>query len=151
MSMVTLTGDAALDRAFKELPVVVQKKILREVMRPAAKAVMDVATGLVPVQSGALRASLKVRAAKRSRATANRVSFNVITGVGTFKGPTYYGAFVDLGHRLGSRKLGNKRSKVPGKNFMKSALDTAGPRAKETALAALKEAIEREASALGRS
>lgn len=162
-----LTGDRQLDAAFVELPKRVQKKVLREGLRPAAKVVQGQAKSNIPKRSGRAAESLKVRAGKRSRANPDRVSVLVITAAGWFKGDQYYLAFGELGFKLGSRKaytfpaglrykLGKSRwlkQRIPvgGKHWIKGALDTR--RAEATALAQQKiaEGIEREAASLGKS
>ena len=40
-----------------------------------------------------------------------------------YTGKTFYGAFVELGHRVGPRKLGNSRAKVEGTRFLRRAFD----------------------------
>jgi hypothetical protein len=144
---VTITGDVELDRKFRELPIKVEKKVLRDALRPAAKVILDAARALAPSRSGLLKGSLKVRAQGRSRRRPNAVGFVVQTAEGDYKGETFYGAFLMLGHRLGSRKLGNRRRLIAGKNFLRQALDTSGEAAKADALERIKEGIEREASA----
>jgi hypothetical protein len=83
------------------------------------------------VRSGRLAASIKVRAMRRSR---KAVGVHVMSGEGWFKGPTFYAAFAELGHRQGRRlrkslKRGwrrlfarrDRRRKVPGMRFMRDA------------------------------
>lgn len=40
-----------------------------------------------------------------------------------FTGPAFYGSFVLYGHKAGSRKLGDSRKEVKGRNFIKQAFD----------------------------
>lgn len=140
-----LTGDKALDAKFKSLAIGLQKKILREALRPAAKEILDEAVRRAPKRSGALAKSLKVKAAKRSRKTKDRVSFNVITAQGWFKGETFYAGFQELGWKRGSRKKAGSRPKVPGREFLRGALKAKGPSARDRAIELIRAGIEREA------
>lgn len=143
----TLTGDAELDRKFKELPIKLEKKILREALRPAAKMIMESERALAPDITGTVRGSLKVRAGKRSRKTPNSVTLLVQTSAADFRGPEFYSAFLDLGHRIGSRKLGDKRRLIAGAGFMQKGLAQVAEAAKQDAIQRIKDGIEREASA----
>jgi len=143
----TLTGDKELDRKFQELPKRVEKKILREALRPAAKMIQRQAVSNFPERTGTARQSLKVRAGKRSRRTPDQVSIVVITAAGWFKGPAFYVPFVELGHKFGKRSLPNRRQ-IPGIHAIKKALDQQGETAKQDAIKRIAEGIEREAAAL---
>ena len=55
---------------------------------------------LVPVDKGALRRSLKIRALKRSRKNKHTVGVRVVTGEDFFKGEQFYGAFLEFGTAL---------------------------------------------------
>lgn len=78
----------------------VRKRALRTGMRSAMKVVLAKAKQLVPVDSGALKRSLTIRSAKRSRSS---VGIMVTTKEGLFSGETFYGGFKEYGHRLGKR------------------------------------------------
>lgn len=163
----TLTGNERLDRAFEELPNRLQKKVLREALRPAAKVIQGQAKSNIPKRSGKGAESLKVKAGKRSRSRPDQVSVLVITAAGWFKGSEYYLAFGELGFKLGSRKaytfpaglrykLGRnmwlkQRIPVGGKHWIKGALDQRRAEATALAKAKIAEGIEREAAALGQS
>lgn len=69
-------------------------------LRAAAKPVLRDAKAFVDSETGTLEDSLKIRAGKRRR---HSVSIVVQTGDGFFKGETFYGAFVEYGHRMGKR------------------------------------------------
>jgi HK97 gp10 family phage protein len=137
-----LTGDAELDRKFTELPGRLQRKIIREALRPAAKLIRDAAAANAPRKTGLLGGSLKVRAGKRTR--TGRVSMNVMTSKGWFKGADFYGAFVALGHRAGPRRLGSRRKLVPARPFLRKAYLDVGPEARDLAISLMKQGIERE-------
>ena len=159
-----LTGQPELDRRFQELPKRLQKKVLREALRPAAKLVHQQAQANIPSKSGRARGSLKVRAGKRSRKFPDRVALVVITAAGWFRGESFYVSFGELGFQLGSRKVHQtkagprhklglryvrERRPVKGRHWIKRALQTARSAATALAMQKIREGIEREAKALG--
>jgi len=64
---ISITGERELLHALNGLPTAVQRRIVKQVMRPAAKPVLAEAKRLAPVDSGALRDTMMVRLMKRSR------------------------------------------------------------------------------------
>jgi len=92
---VIVTGDKALDKTMATMEAKVQKKVARHAMRVAAKSIiLPAAKRRVPVLSGALKRSLKVKAMKRSR---SRIGVAVEAGDGFFKGEQYYSGMVEFG------------------------------------------------------
>ena len=135
---IKLTGHQALDRKFGELPGAVQKRVLRDALRPAAKTILAAIQRLTRRVSGRTARSYTVRAGKRSRRFPNRVSFVVITSADRFAGERYYVPFAVLGHRAG-------RSRVPGSRVPQRALEQAGPQARAEAIRLIAAGIQREA------
>lgn len=88
---------AELDRKLAELPKKLRNKGATKATRAAAKIVLVDAKQLVPHDTGALEASIKVRARKRSRRNKGTVGHSVTTSEGLFKGDEFYGGFVELG------------------------------------------------------
>lgn len=135
----------------------IAKKVLRESIRPAAKLIQADAKSNVAVDTGALRKSIKVRALKRSR---SRVGMTVTTNStdNMFKGKTFYGGFLEYGHRHGKRTNEIKRAQkkkapaadlrplVPARPFMKPAFDSNRDRAGQMIIANIRAGVEREAS-----
>lgn len=142
-----LTGDKALDAKFAALPGAMQKRILRDALRPAAKVILEASKRGVPRRTGRMAASLKVKAGKRSRKRPNAVTFVVQTAEGDFKGETYYAAFLEYGHRAGPRALGTKRRHIEGKRYLKLALASVDQQARDVAIRLIKEGLERVAKA----
>ncbi|QOY96332.1 HK97 gp10 family phage protein [Massilia sp. UMI-21] len=71
MADETIAGGRALDALLQTLPVKVEKNILRAAMRAGAAVFREQAKANVPVDSGALRRSLKVSVnTKRGKVTA---------------------------------------------------------------------------------
>ena len=112
--VVKLIGDKRLARKFKNMEPKLQKKILRSSLRKAARPIQQAAKQNVPVQSGDLRRSIKIRAAKRSRRTRNQVGIRISTNSGDnlFQGQTFYGGFLEFG-----------TSRIAPVAFMKRAFD----------------------------
>lgn len=70
-------GLEGFDRKLKDLEAKLAKKIVRQALRAGGKIVATKAKALVPVDTGALRKSIKVRAAKGRRGT---IGIRVATG-----------------------------------------------------------------------
>jgi len=105
---MTLKGDKELQKQLLALSPKIQKKLYRSSMRKAMKPVLSAAKNNVPVFSGALKGSLKIRSAKRKR---GRIRIEVRTTDGFFKGDEFYGGFMELG-----------TSKLPARPFLRPAL-----------------------------
>ena len=105
---VIVTGDKALDKTLNGMEAKIQKKVARHAMRVAAKSIiLPDAKRRVPVLSGALKKSLKVKAITRSR---SRVGVDVFAGDGFFKGDQYYSGMVEFGTK-----------KMPPNPFLRAA------------------------------
>lgn len=112
---VTITGDKALLSKLSKLRKTQAKKAIRVGSRAGSKIIQSAAKENVPVVTGALRTSIKVRALPRSRKwTGTQVTTRVEGGVP-------YASFVELGtHRMKARK------------FIKGAVEQAGATAAQT-------------------
>lgn len=98
---IQLLGAPELQGKFKLLPLKIQKRILRSGMRSAGKLVRDEARRLVPVDTGRLKKSLKVRAAPGKRGS---FGIRIMTGERSELGidpdaRSYYPAAVEFGTR----------------------------------------------------
>ena len=144
---MTVFGDREVAAKFKTLPKRVQGKVLRQSLRPAAKIVNEEAKQQVPVDTGALRKSLKLRAGKKRKRGV--VAIVVQTGAGFFQGETYYGGFVQFGHRIGSRKLGDARKMVPANPFLTRAYDAKKDQALRLTESLIASGVERESRGSG--
>jgi HK97 gp10 family phage protein len=138
-----LVGGDELFRRLHELPAKVAKTIGRRALRDGAKEILLQAKANVPVRSGRLKKSLKVRAGKQRK--KETISVLVSTGKKWFTGDTFYGAFVEFGHRFGRRRLGNSRRKVDGKRFVERAYEERREAAATRVLDSLRTGIEAEA------
>lgn len=123
---VTVQGDKKLLAKLNRLGRTEANKVIRTALRAGSKTIADETKRLAPVgqdrgshKKGTLKRAIKVRAMKRKR---GRIGTMVQIGQGFFKGATFYGGFVALGHKIGSRKLGGSRGQVPANEFMKTAV-----------------------------
>lgn len=120
-----------------------EKKILRKACRAGAKVVAEAVRRRAPKLTGQTRKAIKVKAAKRSRRRKG-VSVLVQLGAGLYKGTTFYGAFVEFGHKAGSRKLGDRRKQVPGVHFMEEEFKAAEQAATRAAVDEIRKGVAEE-------
>lgn len=109
---IELTGDRQLDEYLRSLPVRVTKGGMRKATREVAKFVLQLAKGYAPERTGALIASLKVRAAPRRRSKPWLVSTSVRTGKSLFTGDTFYGGFLEYGTVERKHKSGKSVGRI---------------------------------------
>jgi HK97 gp10 family phage protein len=153
-----IEGAKQLDKKLIALGPRIAKKVVRQAIRPAAKGIQRTAQANAPVDTGALKKSIKVRALKRSR---TRIGITVATNSSDnlFKGKEFYGGLLEFGFRRGKRtnaiKQAQKKGKVlesdnrplvPPRPFMKPAFDSNRDRAGQMIVDNLRSGIEREAS-----
>lgn len=137
MADFEIKGGAELEAALRDLPVKLEKNVLRGALRAGAKTFLDEAKLRVPVQSGKLRDSLRIS----TRVLQGKVMATVTAGGG--RSAVFYAHFVEHGtapHVIiagggtkagkvlaaGARILGAKVDH-PGavaKPFMRPAFDT---------------------------
>lgn len=115
--IVDLSGDTELIRKIEAIGNAI-KPIAARVLRSAAEPVLSRAKADAPVRTGAMQRSLRI---KKATSRQGRVRIVVTTSAGDFKGKEFYTPFVELGHKQGSRKLGNARKQIPGRRFILGA------------------------------
>lgn len=121
MSVIKIEGVEELIKALEQLPKVLANRVLSKTMRKAAKTVLRRARSLVPVgKTHKLKDSLKVRAGKRRK---DFKIMRVITAEGWFKGPTFYGGFLEYGTDERFHKSGKSVGAISRVGFMKKAYD----------------------------
>jgi HK97 gp10 family phage protein len=142
-STAHVEGGAALARKLKALGPKIAKKVCRKALRAGAKIILQEAKNRVPVRTGKLKKSLKVRAQKRKR--KDSIGVTVQTNDGNFTGETYYGGPVEFGFeqvpavmgrdgKFYSKPRGTQPTvKREGKRFMQGAFDAK----KDTAVRAI--------------
>ncbi len=119
-----------VEKLFRGMEAKLVKKLQRKAIRQAAKVVAEEAKRIVPVDTGALKRSIKVRALKRSRKNRGRVGARVVTGKGTFRGKTYYGGMVEYG-----------TSRMMARPFMRTAARNKRADTRRVYIAAVKEFV----------
>ncbi|MGC9260915.1 MAG: HK97-gp10 family putative phage morphogenesis protein [Phycisphaerae bacterium] len=97
---IQIINEKAIVDALGRMDKVARGRILRTALRAAARPIRETARSLVPVKSGDLRKSIRVKAAKRS---SGSISFLIDTN--------FYGEFVEYGHIIGKRLKGRFSSK----------------------------------------
>ena len=118
MAVITLvnTGNKSLNRLLNALGSDRARKANQAAMRDAMKTVvLPACEREIPVSGdetpGTLRKSLSVRVRKWKR---NRIGVMVTQNPGKFRGEAYYGANVELGHRV----RGKSRAKLDMSNLV---------------------------------
>lgn len=118
----------ALQRDFSNLTAKMQRGVLRDALRAAARPVVASAKTKVPVRTGALKKGISQRVSvKGSKAEA-------IIG---FRRKDFYGRFIELG-----------TSKMSAKPFLRPALDESQQKIEEAFAQAINRGIERKTAAL---
>lgn len=126
-------GLAELHKALQQLPVEIERKLLQGALRAGLKEMQAAAKANVPVKSGALRDSIKVRV--RNKKDRWRLKGSVVAGNKT----AYYAHMVEFGTAAHLIKPKNRKSlffagvmrelvEHPGaapKPFMRPAFDAA--------------------------
>ena len=148
IAALTIKGSRELERKLMGLERKAAKKVVRQALRKGAKIVHAAARQEVPVRSGKLRKSLKVRRAKKNRRGSYAVMVTTGQNENMFTGETYYGAFVHYGHRVGKRGRGG-RKQVAAVPFIQRAYDRTKTHARDVVLRDMAAGIERVARETG--
>lgn len=107
-------------------------QIVRHAYREGAKPILAAAKANCPVDTGAGKKSLKIKAGKRRK---GRVT--VLIGETPYKGDTFYLAMVEYGHAT----KGNRH--VPAHPFMRPAVDSQQANAVAAIMADLESALQK--------
>ena len=122
IDILTTLSEADIKKASARLqmfPTKLGKKLAGQAGRAAAKVLRAEIEKIIPVRSGALKNSLKVRAAK-SRKDGMKGGA-VLTGKGFFKGQTYYGGMVEFGTRYQPEQSFMRKGVLGARNRVRSA------------------------------
>lgn len=125
-------GIKEIQRAYRELPGRVAKKVVRQAVRAGIKVVAAEARALAPDASGFLKSRIKVRASLKRR--RGMVAFEIRIGDKDFTGKSYYGAMVEFGTK-----------KQEGQHFLERALENKKAEASSLMISMIRDGIEREA------
>jgi HK97 gp10 family phage protein len=149
MDEFDIKGGAELDKLLQELPVKLERNILRGALRAGAVPIRDAAKAGVPVKSGALRDSIRISTGARG----GKVTARIIAG--NLK--AFYAHLVEFGTAPHEERPQNGRSLFfaglartvvhhPGaspKPFMTPALDTRAAEAVNTSAEYLRARLDK--------
>ena len=112
---ISLLGDKDLQRQFQQLPLVVQRKLLRQSFRAALRPVLAAARARAPKLTGRMARTVRLRALKRRR---GQLGLMIISGTREALGipperRSYYPAHVELG-----------TSQRPAEPYLRPAFDS---------------------------
>jgi len=91
--------------------------------------------------AGLLRRSIKVRVS--SRRGAVRAFIGTSSTSNLYVGKTFYGGFLEYGHKVGSRALGDARQHVPPHPFMAPAVRATRDRAGQVIIDMLRDGLDK--------
>lgn len=140
--LVVITGIKELDKRLKTLEPRVQKKVLRQAMRAGLKILAAEVKAQVPVDTGATKSQVKVRAVKRRKRGTIELEVQIVATdqlkrTSSKTGQTvFYPAIVEYGS-----------PGRPANPFMHRAYAAAGESARQETMVRLRAGIEREAQA----
>ncbi|WP_165068264.1 HK97-gp10 family putative phage morphogenesis protein [Paludisphaera rhizosphaerae] len=117
-----VTGIEEIDRRLRQLEPAIGKKVVRQAIRQALKPVLAAAKANAPVESGALKRSIKLRAVKPKVRRKGVVGLDVRVDKDSAEGGAWYAPRVELGD-----------STHVGHPFMAPAYAAQGPKAREIA------------------
>jgi len=131
---IAVLGSRSLQKRFDRFEKNVQKKIVRQALRAAARPMLVAAKAKVPVDTGRLKKSLRLRALKQRRGifgvqvrTGTRAELGMWIGDKT----GYYPASVEWGH-----------GSVPARPYLRPAFDETRDEALRILKAYLRRAIK---------
>ena len=126
-----ITGHKKIDKLFKQLTDKVQKNVVKKAMRIGMKPLLDEVKQNVPVDTGATKNDIRIRAGKRSR---DRIEVQVSS-----KNDNYIPKFLEFG-----------TSKMAARPFYRPAYESKGEQDKQTTMDELLKIIEVELSKGGK-
>jgi len=169
---VGLLGEQEVRRFLRELPAEVASQVLGELVKAGAQPILDIAKGLVPQRTRALRESLTFIVRKYPR--SGKAAAVIGPARGYFGGgqrlgpgddfdgadvPANYAHLVEFGHRVVNPRLGGTlrkgtaraQGRVPAKPFLRPAAQIGAGLAVSAMAAAAAQGVERVRRRLVRS
>lgn len=152
MSMIKIEGLSDLKKALQELPVKIEKNIMRGALRSGAKEFETKAKEEMPEQSGKLKRSLKINTRVRKGVVTSTISVG--------GGKVFYAHMVEFGTVAHLIKPKKKKSLVVngtpvasaqhpgaiGKPFMRPAFDAGSADAVQAVAEYIKKRLDKEAA-----
>lgn len=117
---IKLFGGKELEAALKGLDEKIAKSIARKAVKAGAEPILHAARSMVDIDTGKLLESIVIKTGTRK---GKSIFATVGTKAGDYKGQTFYGSFLEYGHYAGSRRIGNARTWVPARPFLRPAFD----------------------------
>lgn len=139
---LNVAGLQETKQALEALGIKTEKKIIRKGLRAGAKIVQAACQSEAPKLTGFMASKIKVRSGKAGK---GKLAVTVGVGAKDFKGDAFYGAFVEYGHRVGSRRLGDKRKLVPANNFLERGAQASAQSAIDAATQVWNDEIQKAA------
>src|SRR5437660_46187 len=127
---ITIRGLTEVSQAFKQMDRKTAIKVIRKSFRRALTPLKSRYAELAPKKTGALASSAKILSGGVRRGL---IRVRLVIGKGAYRGDTFYGSFQELGWKVGSRKLGDKRKKVIAKHFLRQTYEEGGQQASDVA------------------
>jgi HK97 gp10 family phage protein len=118
------------------------RDVLKDALKEGGLLIQSEARRNIHNVSGDLAKSLRVTATKGRGKVAAFVSTSSSSNL--FTGKTFYGGFVEFGHKLGSRKLGAARRDIPAHPFLSTAVKSKRAQVQDVIAARLKAGMAAE-------
>ena len=141
---ISVDGLQQVRDAFEKLTGEQQTESMKAAFERGANTIAGLARGFAPVKSGLLRESIRVKTTRR----LGNVYTRVLIGSGWYQSDSFYAAFQEFGYHHGSRKLGNAREWIPGKKYMRLAVQMTEGTVPEQICKDIADAIERYSAQL---
>lgn len=140
---VIVTGVGKIDRKLRKLPYRIQGKVVRPAMRAGLKLVRAEALTQVPVLTGATRAAIKVRAARKRKRGVIEYEVRILAE-GDLKKKTRGGKSVFYPAVV---QYGSEKQNIPPDPFLTRTYVASADAARRVTLRGLKAGVDREIKA----
>jgi hypothetical protein len=150
--MFVVTGVKEIDRAFKELPTAVAKKVVKQAIRKALKPLLSEARSTAPIDTGAMKKSIKIKVGgQRSGRRKSRILLRILPqtivqkdGSGQPISTKFYAKFIEEGW---TSRGGNW---IAGVHWMESAFKSKKAQVRADAMKEIRKGIFVQLNNLGK-
>lgn len=148
-----VTGVEAVEKAFRDLPVNLARKVIRQAERKALKIPKAVISRTAPVKTGVGKKTLKILTSKGPAGSQKKNTIALALLIGRVKAKGWWMALQEFGWRTGKHirsgkevvgRVGKSRH-VLGKHFVKKAMQETESQVKDVMTKEILEGIERAA------